>query len=449
MDVALDARIAECADQDGVELPPKPCETIRWDSRSIGEVSVSSPIKVLELYGRLARLNDLDRCRNHFLADPIAGNDCDLLFTVHGGKVSQWLVAWDSQLLRPEPVGYNQNGGMSFAAQHEIPASEGEDLRSELRALVSGCAAYRIDRTLVSLSGKDRTRWLNGMVSNNIRDLASAHGLYAFVLNPQGQIQGDLYVFNRGETLILAIDRSQPNLLPQLRRYIIMDKVEVQELGDSVAVFGIAGAGSERTLASLGITVPLANLELSETQWNGVATTVVRGDNPCVPDYEVWVPKEHADEFSNAALQAGARQIGSGALEAFRILCGIPKVGIDIRERTLPQETAQERALNFNKGCYIGQEIVERIRARGSVHRILTGYEVSGGNPLPSTSVQVGGKDIGLITSTATVPTRDGNRVIALGFMRKEHLSSGATFEAAGLTFRPAPLPFSSLIQQL
>ena len=147
---------------------------------------------------------------------------------------------------------------MSVLTQQETLIGEREELRSELHSLRSGCVAYRLDRTLVSLSGKDRTRWLNGMVSNNIRDLRSGHGVYAFVLNPQGKIQGDLYAFHRGETIVVELDRAQSNLLPQLRRYIIMDKVEVEELGDRVDVLGAAGPGANRALASLGLTPPAA-----------------------------------------------------------------------------------------------------------------------------------------------------------------------------------------------
>ena len=97
------------------------------------------------------------------------------------------------------------------------------DPARELHALNSACGLFDLNwRAKIVATGKDRVRWLNGMVSNNIRDLAPGRGVYAFVLNPQGNIQGDLYAFNRGESLILEIDRAQPNLLPQLRRYIIM-----------------------------------------------------------------------------------------------------------------------------------------------------------------------------------------------------------------------------------
>ena len=339
---------------------------------------------------------------------------------------------------------------MTVIAQPETLRGEQQNLRSQLHALAAGCGAYRLDRSLVSLAGKDRVRWLNGMVSNNIRDLAVGRGVYAFVLNPQGQIQGDLYAFNRGETLILEIDRAQAGLLPQLRRYIIMDKVEVQEFGDSLSIFGIAGPRAEPMVNALDLPVPdSAPLALAEGTWSGVAVTVLRGDNPCVPNFECWLPKDCADKFWAALQNAGTHEVHETALESLRILCGIPKIGIEIRERTLPQETAQDRALNFNKGCYIGQEIVERIRARGAVHRVLTGFEVNGAAPAPGTAIQVDGKDVGLVTSSAVIPTAAGEHVISLGLLRKEHASPKASFEVGGISLRPVVLPFSSLIQQL
>jgi folate-binding protein YgfZ len=338
---------------------------------------------------------------------------------------------------------------MNLVAQQESPAENQRTLREQLHALASGCGAYRLDRDLISLAGKDRVRWLNGMVSNNIRDLAPGQGVYAFVLNPQGNIQGDLYAFNRGETLILEIESAQGNLLPQLRRYIIMDKVEVTELGDSVSVLGIAGPKSNELLAALGITAADSPvLAVSDTSWNDAAITLIRGDNPCVPNYEFWVPKDDADSFWRSLIQSGSQEIDTHALEAFRILCGIPKIGADIRERTLPQETGQDRALNFNKGCYIGQEIVERIRARGAVHRVLTGFEIDG-SVQPGTAIQAGGKDVGHVTSLVRVPMNSGEKVIALGYLRREHLSPEAVFDVAGAKVRPVSLPFTGVLEQL
>jgi folate-binding protein YgfZ len=145
----------------------------------------------------------------------------------------------------------------------------------------------------------------------------------------------------------------------------------------------------------------------------------------------------------NVLLQAGAVEVHEQTLETFRILCGIPKVGQDTREKTLPQETGQERALNFNKGCYIGQEIVERIRARGALHRAFMGFEVEGPVPAAGTKIQSEGKEVGEITSIAAEPLK-GKR-LALGYLRKEFLASDKTLTAGEARVKATTLPFSGL----
>jgi aminomethyltransferase len=337
---------------------------------------------------------------------------------------------------------------MTLVAQRERDASALSDSRPETTALLTGCGAYRLNRALISLTGRDRVRWLNGMVSNNVRDLTVGHGVYAFVLNAQGQIQGDLYIFNRGESLLLEIERAQlETLLPLLRRYIIMDKVEVEDLSDKLAVIGLAGPKSSESLGALGLTGDdPAPLQFAQKLWNGIEITVVREDNPCVPNYELWAAKDQAESLWSAVTAVGAQEINGDVLEIFRILCGVPKIGLDIRERTLPQETGQERALSFTKGCYIGQEIVERIRARGSVHRAFVGFEVEGPAPPAGTKIQFEGKDVGEITSITSVPIKQ--KRLALGYMRKDAMLPDRTFAAGDTTVRAVSLPFNGIFDQ-
>jgi folate-binding protein YgfZ len=332
---------------------------------------------------------------------------------------------------------------MQVLAQRDQDVSRVNDSRKELAALVAGCGIYRPERTLLSLTGRDRTRWLNGMVSNNIRDLAVGHGVYAFVLTPQGHIQADVYAFNRGESLLVETDRTQAETLVGIfRKYIIMDKVEIEDLSEKVTVFGITGPNSADVLTMLNVK-DLGNLQVTDVNLDGATLTVVRGDNPSLQNYELWVPAEHADSIWNALLQAGAVEVHEQTLEMFRILCGIPKVGQDTREKTLPQETGQERALNFNKGCYIGQEIVERIRARGAVHRAFVGFVVEGTAPSPGTKIVSEDKEVGEITSVAAELLK-GKR-LALGYLRREFLGTDKALTAGESGVNPATLPFSGL----
>jgi folate-binding protein YgfZ len=115
---------------------------------------------------------------------------------------------------------------------------------------------------------------------------------------------------------------------------------------------------------------------------------------------------------------------------------------LDIREKDLPQETAQDRALNFNKGCYLGQEIVERIHARGAVHRSLAGLEFAEGAPQTGGKITAGGKDVGQLTSIAQLP--NGNhRTLALGYIRREAATPGTEVEVEGSKARVSTLPFA------
>jgi len=334
---------------------------------------------------------------------------------------------------------------MAITAEHQPGAAELSESRRQMTALVSGCGVYRLERALFSLTGRDRVRWLNGMVSNNVRDLAAGQGVYAFVLNAQGHIQGDLYAFHLGESLVLEIERSQVEaLLPALRRYIIMDKVEVEDRSGKTAVIGMAGPQCRRVLEGLGFELPeLEALRLRSAMWRETPVTVVRGDNPGVDNYEIWLPAESLRTAWDALIEAGAVAAEAETLETFRILCGIPKFGQDIRERTLPQETGQDRALSFTKGCYIGQEIVERIRARGSVHRRFVGFEVEGRAPAAGTKVQYEGKDVGEISSVTAASLKQ--KRLALGFMRREVIEPGRTFTAGEATVTPVSLPFTGI----
>src|ERR1700735_4610508 len=130
-------------------------------------------------------------------------------------------------------------------------------VRTEFKALLSGCAVYDLSsRAKIALTGGDRVRWLNGMVTNNIRDLAVGSGVYAFLLNPQGHILGDLYAYNRGDSVIIDTDRSQSEkLLATFDHYIIMDDVEVANASDRLAAVGLTGPKSRAVLGAAGFQI--------------------------------------------------------------------------------------------------------------------------------------------------------------------------------------------------
>jgi len=335
------------------------------------------------------------------------------------------------------------------------------DPHTELAALRVGCGVCDLGfRAKIALPGKDRVRWLNGMVSNNIRDLAAGLGVYAFILNPQGHILGDLNAYNRGESLLVDTDRGQAEkILAIFRKYIIMDKVEVSDLGDQLTALGVSGPKAREVLAACGFELPettapqAGDLHLHDLKWRGVDCTLARnGEN----SYEIWLAPGVVRKLWDALLAAGATPVGAEALETHRILSGVPLYGVDIRERELPQETEQARALSFTKGCYIGQEIVERIRARGNVHRMFTGFVVENAAPVaPGAKVVArdavsGDKEVGEVTSVASLPgeRRPGEpgRSVALGYIRREAGAPGREVTIGAAAAKVVKLPFEEAL---
>lgn len=319
------------------------------------------------------------------------------------------------------------------------------DPSSEFRALVSGCAIYDLGwRGKIVLTGADRVRWLNGMVTNNIKDLARDRGNYNFVLNPQGRILGDLYAYNRGDSILIDTERSQiENLLKLFDHYIIMDDVEVQDRSDAIAAIGIQGQKSPEIMKRAGLAIPdVESMQIVDLTWNNVAISLTRMVSDNFLTFEIWAPPAAMPEVWNALTAAGAEPVGSDALEKFRVMIGFPKYGTDIRERDLPQETQQSHALNFSKGCYVGQEIVERIRSRGNVHRTFHGFVLSGETPERGAKLQADGKEVGELTSVNRIPAAREERPVALGYIRREALERGAKITYAGGEAQPAKVPF-------
>jgi folate-binding protein YgfZ len=334
--------------------------------------------------------------------------------------------------------------GAKLTGRSATAAADLGDVRAEFQALLSGCGLYELSgRAKISVTGEDRVRWLNGMVSNNVRDLAAGRGVYAFMLNAQGHIQADLYVFQRGTSLLVDLERGLRDKVLQLfDRYIIADDVEVADSSDQLTSFGLTGPGARAVLERAGIAVPdLTFLQFAEAPWRHQTVSLLRAGEEVRESWQVWIAPAQSGELWDAVVDAGARPTGAAALNLFRISRGIPEFGVDIRERDLPQETKMMRALNFTKGCYLGQEIVERIRSRGAVHREFTAFTVEGPLPEGGMKIVADDKEVGEITSAATLPLPSGDRGVALGYLRRE--ASGKSLLAGAAKLSVASLPIA------
>ncbi len=297
---------------------------------------------------------------------------------------------------------------------------------AETEALAHGAAIHDLGWIKrLSVRGDDRFRWLSGMVTNTVKDLPTNGGAWNLVLNAQGRIQGDLTVWREGEQLELAIDANQyDRLVAHLEHFIIMDDVELvpvgQEPGSVETGIGLRGPQAADVLTRSGLPMLSEPMTSVRAEWNGHNLRVIRSHGVLADHYEIWIPAAGIHRLWRTLITAGATPAGSNAIEAFRIAEGVPAYGIDMMERDLPQETSQMRALHFNKGCYLGQEIVERIRSRGNVHRHLRSLEIFGPLPKPGTEMLVKGTPAGQITSAACLPLSSGERIFAIGMIRAE-----------------------------
>jgi folate-binding protein YgfZ len=332
----------------------------------------------------------------------------------------------------------------------------------EIEALRSGCALHDLGwLRRVAVQGRDRFRWLSGMVTNMVKDLPPGAGAWNLVLNAQGRIQGDLMVWREpprrqgpvagdpgkdGDDLELEVDASQyDKILAHLNHFIIMDDVDLVLLEGEAAI-GLTGPKASQMLT--GLRLPALNDPPAEAraEWNGAQLLVRRGYGVLAEHYTIWIAAAQAGALWDALAGAGAKPVGSAALEAFRIAEGIPVYGVDMVDRDLPQETSQMRTLHFSKGCYLGQEIVERIRSRGNVHRHLRLLELDGPVPPSSAKLTLDDAEVGHITSAAELPLSSSPRVFALGMIRAEAEARNAPLryqaaEAAGEARIPATPP--------
>jgi folate-binding protein YgfZ len=337
---------------------------------------------------------------------------------------------------------------MTPPAQSDIAIASSAGTAAQLAALLRDTGISPLDHVgWIRITGEDRVRWLNGMVTNSIQDLQPGQGNYNFLLSVQGRIQGDATIFASAEAFLIETASTQvQGLMTLLDRFIIMDDVELADASSQRSGLLVAGPRASSLLAQIGLEVEnLETLAMRTVSWNDAPVDVFHMYSPLAPRFELWANSEVIPKLTEALQNAGVVLCKPESLEWLRILEGTPLYGVDIRDRELPQETAQTRALHFAKGCYLGQEIVERIRSRGNVHRTFSAFHLNGELPQPGSSLEADGKQVGELTSVAAIslPGETGKPIqLGLGYIRREALDRGATLSYAGGVAVPASLPF-------
>jgi aminomethyltransferase len=271
-------------------------------------------------------------------------------------------------------------------------------------------------RGKIRVTGEDRARLLHAMSTNHVQELAAGEGLYTFFLNEKGRILADAYVYNLGESLLLDTEpETAASLAAHLDKYIIADDAVIEdETGRWMAV-GLEGPASAEAAAGLGIRAPTKRCALLEWDSGFVVQVAETG----MAGIRIFVPMEERHTLAARLTAARIPKATGEEARVVRLENGKPRYGEDITDRNLAQETRQLHAVHFNKGCYLGQEIVERVRSRGQVHRHLAPIEIDSATaPAPGTKLAADGDTVAEITSAVYSPAL--GKIVGLAYVRTE-----------------------------
>jgi folate-binding protein YgfZ len=326
-------------------------------------------------------------------------------------------------------------------------------LLAEYEALRHGCGlADRSGAGRLEMLGADRQRFLNAYVTCDVKGLAAGQGSYGFFTGPQGRILADVVVLAHADRLWLELPPGQEEpIAGHLKKYLIADRVEMRQLADMVPLT-LAGPGAAAAVAALAGKAPGDDL-VPAAPWShvrlmvaGVEVTVQRGGRMGVPALTLWVSGSLAQPLREEILgQAGlgVRSVSGEALEVVRTEAGVPRYGHDFGPQNFPQETgAEEEAVSYTKGCYLGQEVVARIHYRGGVQKTLCGLVFDGeAVPGSGTALLYEGREAGTLGTAVHSLALD--RPIGLAILHRRAAGPGSRLELAGgggAEVRPLPL---------
>jgi len=338
------------------------------------------------------------------------------------------------------------------AASVDLDAAAGVDLDAAASAVATRRAAGLFalpERGLVEVAGEDRVRWLDGMLTNDVTQLAPGNersGCRALALTRKGQILADVRVWLRPTALWLETDAAAiPGLLAHLGKLVVADAVRLASVGPAQGLLALEGPASRDVLErAAGGGVTLAEGAVAEIEIAAAPVVVAAYGETGEAAFRLAAPAGAARRVALALAEAGRPQglvIGSGeAFEILRIEAGTPRFGAELGPDVLPAEARLEAAISFDKGCYTGQEIVARIESRGQVRRRLVGLRLPGESaPAPGAPIEVGALAVGEVTSGCVSPVCGA---IGLGFVRVPHDAPGSELVVGGRPARVVALPF-------
>jgi folate-binding protein YgfZ len=296
-------------------------------------------------------------------------------------------------------------------------------------------------RAFFSFTGPDRQRYLNAILTSNVRDLKPGQGAVGLLLSPQGHILAEIETLSTQDRILASCHAMvKESTFATLDKFIIMDDVSLEDVTASVGTLDLAGPRTAKLLAEASeanfAAMPL--LSHQETTIGAIPCRMVRRELAGEPAVTLIVERERLPALWSDLLERvgnhGGRPTGLEALNSLRLECGIAWFGADFGDQQIPHEAGLENShISYEKGCYTGQEIVERVRSRGHVNRRLAELRFDPtGAPARAAKLLSGANEVGYVTSTAFSPWLGAT--IGLGYVRREHSAIGTQLDASGVS---------------
>jgi len=294
-------------------------------------------------------------------------------------------------------------------------------------------------RGRLCLTGSDRIRFLHGQVTNDVKKLAVGQGCYAALVNAKGKIESDLNIYSLENELLLDFEPGlTQSLLDRFDKFIIADDVQVTDVGGNYGLLSVQGPLSDVVIQKAGLNweIPIEALSFTSLKHPSAGEFLcMKNARGPAAGFDLFVPAESLSEVFGklliAAKTEGGRASGWEALEIARIEAGIPRFGQDMDATNLASECGiEQRAISYSKGCYIGQEVISRIRAYGQVAKALRGLRLeASAAKLPGRGDKIvfNDKEVGYVTSAIHSEVLEAN--LALGYVRREHNEAGTLLQ--------------------
>jgi folate-binding protein YgfZ len=283
-------------------------------------------------------------------------------------------------------------------------------------------------RGRILVSGRDAAMFLNGLVTNDVKNLAPGSWISAVFANVQGRLIAAVRIIHRDDGFLIDTETVMRNkVVDLLSRFTLAGDFRVTDLTEEVGTLSLQGKKSAETLASVlgDQSASLARGCVIQSAFNGKEVTIIRATHTAEDGFDIFIESSEREQFHDALWHAGAEIVADETLEVLRIEAGIPRFGIDMSENTVVSEANLDDAISDTKGCYVGQEIIIRIKHRGHVAKKLTGVILEIPWPLEEHAEIISDdhEKIGHITSLTFSPCLD--RQIALAYLKYDHLEEG------------------------